>query len=193
MRPPLSLPLAPPGDAPSAFVIFVSENTKIQVEQATPKVPPFTGRAIVRVTPFPPPTLLPCVFGCSPSWRGLPPDHASFGGNGNAAIRPSSGAAPQPHQFVCAVIRDAPLVKFQAPITIQFSDVARYFLLRVLRARGTHAPKTCNTLRSGKHRRPTQRIAVAPAIAPRTASPRFLARLRQTGLKAASAPRRLIH
>ena len=74
-------------------------------------------------------------------------------------------------------------MKFQAPITIQFSDVARYFLLRVLRARGTHAPKTCNTLRSGKHRRPIQRIAVAPAIAPRTASPRFLARLRQTGLQ----------
>lgn len=64
-----------------------------------------------------PPTLLPCVFGCSPSWRGLPPDHASLGDNGNAAIRPSSGATPQSHQFVCAAVRDAPLVTFQAPIT----------------------------------------------------------------------------
>jgi len=132
MRPPLSLPLAPPGDAPPAFVIFDLKTQKSKTNKRRRQSLPSLVERSSALRRSPHPTLLPCVFGCSPSWRGLPPDHASFGDNGNAAIRPSSGAAPQSHQFVCAVVRDAPLVTFQAPITIQFSDVTRYFLLRVL-------------------------------------------------------------
>ena len=70
MRPPLSLPLAPPGDAPSAFVIFVLKSQKFKLNKRRRKSLPSLVERFLRVTPFPSSNLLLCVFGCSPGWRG---------------------------------------------------------------------------------------------------------------------------
>ena len=172
MQPPLSLPLAPPGDAPSAFVIFNLKTQKFKLNKPRRQsLPSLVERSSAFLRCSLPPTLLPCVFGCSPSWRGLPPDRASEEITDVQLSAPQVVHVVENPQFVCAAVRDAPFAILQVPTILKSTAGA------VLRERGTHASNTSNTPRSGKHR------LVSPKDRAVTASQRFLARSRPTGAR----------
>ena len=153
MRPPLSLPLAPPGDAPSAFVIFCSENTKIQVQQATPKVPPFTGRTIPPRYVVPSSNLLLCVFGCSPSWRGSHRPRACWLFWQCSYPPLKRCKARRTFRSFVPPLTEHLWTRFQTPITITVRQHRTYSYATVSsgyeRARGTHASTTCKPSAAG--------------------------------------------
>ena len=153
MRPPLSLPLAPPGDAPSAFVIFCSENTKIQVQQATPKVPPFTGRTIPPRYAVPSSNLLLCVFGCSPSWRGSHRPRACWLFWQCSYPPLKRCKARRTFRSFVPPLTEHLWTRFQTPITITVRQHRTYSYATVSsgyeRARGTHASTTCKPSAAG--------------------------------------------
>ena len=186
MRAPLSLPLAPPGDAPPAYV-FESENTNIQDEQVTPTIPPFMVEIFVTVRVIPFPLLQPSrfVFPAFPELAGLPPGHASVGFFGVTAIRPSSGVKPEMSSVRVRRRRGSSFGEVSGAHHLVYESSYENDCPRKVptckahgesRARG-NAPNTCNT--------PPRREAspTEPQVCSMTASPRFCARRRLTGLR----------
>ena len=185
MRPPLSLPLAPPGDAPSAFVIFVLKTQKFKLNKRRRKSLPSLVERFLRVTPFPTSNLLLCVFGC-PRVGGAPTGHAPVGFFGNAAIRPSSGAKPEElSDRLCRRSRST-LARFQTPITITVRQhrtysYAIFFVGTNERGGRTHTP----------HANPPQREASSTETkGPRRGSVATISRVAPAKLacEAAGAP-----
>ena len=139
----------------------------------------------VRVIPFP--LLQPSrfVFPAFPELAGLPPGHASVGFFGVTAIRPSSGVKPEMSSVRVRRRRGSSFGEVSGAHHLVYESSYENDCPRKVptckahgesRARG-NAPNTCNT--------PPRREAspTEPQVCSMTASPRFCARRRLTGLR----------
>ena len=160
--------------------------TKIQVKQATPKVPPFTGRTIpprYAVSFIQPP---PLCFRLFPGLAGLPPATRLLAFLAMQLSAPQAVQSPRNLQIVCAAAHGAPLARFQAPITITVRQhrtysYAIFFVGTNERGGRTHTP----------HANPPQREASSTeTIGPRHGSVATISRVAPAKLacEAAGAP-----